>query len=63
MTCTGYPGRAAPDKAAPPHRPAFRRAYHETRKEVYTMTTPNDSLDFYPTPDSLAFDTSFTLIS
>nr|DAY12096.1 MAG TPA: Type I restriction enzyme Methylase [Caudoviricetes sp.] len=61
MTCTGYPGRAAPDKAAPPHRPAFRRAYHETRKEVYTMTTTNDSLDFYPTPDSLAFDMVFSL--
>lgn len=52
---------SAPDKAAPPHRPAFRRAYHETRKEVYTMTTPNDALDFYPTPDSLAFDMVFSL--
>ena len=25
------------------------------------MTTPNDSLDFYPTPDSLAFDMVFSL--
>ena len=23
------------------------------------MTTPNDALDFYPTPDSLAFDMVF----
>ena len=25
------------------------------------MTTPNDALDFYPTPDSLAFDMVFSL--
>ena len=25
------------------------------------MTTPNDSLDFYPTSDSLAFDMVFSL--
>ena len=25
------------------------------------MTTPNDALDFYPTPDNLAFDMVFSL--